>query len=187
MEDERQQRAATLLDDVAYGIEAHFALTLKAGAEDTAAKHAAMFNRRAETPQCFHRPCLGTREFAPISCCCRKARRCRKTGRRRISATATSAGCCTTSTMRRAASRASSAPGWPTACWTCRRARGGQRDVSVLQALDRYFGRMTDRCEAEAPGYSRPKISYALVLSADGAPVDVIDLRVPSGKRPVAR
>jgi len=65
--------------------------------------------------------------------------------------------------------------------------RGGQRDVSVLQALDRYYGRMADRGEAEAPGYSRPKISYALVLSADGAPVDVLDLRVPSGKRLVPR
>lgn len=64
VEEERQQRAATLLVDVAYVIEAHFALTPKAGVEDTTAKHAAMFNRRAETGQCFHRPCLGTREFA---------------------------------------------------------------------------------------------------------------------------
>ena len=29
---------------------------------DDPAKHIAMFNRRAETGQCFHRPCLGTRE-----------------------------------------------------------------------------------------------------------------------------
>jgi CRISPR-associated protein Cas5d len=58
----RQQRAANLLIDVAYVIEAHFDLTAKAG-EDTAAKHLSMFNRRAESGQCFHRPCLGTREF----------------------------------------------------------------------------------------------------------------------------
>jgi CRISPR-associated protein Cas5d len=64
MEEERQQRAATLLVDVAYVIEAHFTLTARAGAEDTPAKHAAMFNRRAALGQCFHRPCLGTREFA---------------------------------------------------------------------------------------------------------------------------
>jgi len=64
MEDNRQQRAATLLVDVAYVIEAHFTLTPRAGAEDTPAKHIAMFNRRAATGQCFHRPCLGTREFA---------------------------------------------------------------------------------------------------------------------------
>ena len=62
VEDERQQRAATLLRDVAYVIEAHFELTDKAG-DDTGAKHLAMFNRRAEAGQCFHRPCLGTREF----------------------------------------------------------------------------------------------------------------------------
>ena len=63
MEDNRQQRAATILIDVAYVIEAHFDLTDKATAEDSAAKHASMFNRRAAAGQCFHRPCLGTREF----------------------------------------------------------------------------------------------------------------------------
>jgi len=64
VEDNRQQRATTLLVDVAYVIEAHFDLTAKAGTEDTPAKHIAMFNRRAAAGQCFHRPCLGTREFA---------------------------------------------------------------------------------------------------------------------------
>jgi CRISPR-associated protein Cas5d len=64
MEDNRQQRAATLLVGVDYVIEAHFELTAKAGADDTPAKHASMFNRRAASGQCFHRPCLGTREFA---------------------------------------------------------------------------------------------------------------------------
>jgi CRISPR-associated protein Cas5d len=60
----RAQRASTLLRHVAYVIEAHFTLTAKAGAEDNEAKHVSMFNRRAATGQCFHRPCLGTREFA---------------------------------------------------------------------------------------------------------------------------
>jgi CRISPR-associated protein Cas5d len=59
----RQQRAAMVLEDVAYAIEARFTLTDKATAEDTPAKHISMFNRRAETGQCFHQPCLGTREF----------------------------------------------------------------------------------------------------------------------------
>ena len=60
--DERQQRATTLLVDVGYVIEAHFELTATAGG-DTEAKHLSMFNRRAAAGQCFHRPCLGTREF----------------------------------------------------------------------------------------------------------------------------
>lgn len=64
IEDDRQQRAATLLRDVAYVIEAHFVLTAAAGSDDTEAKHIAMFNRRASRGQCFHRPYLGTREFA---------------------------------------------------------------------------------------------------------------------------
>jgi CRISPR-associated protein Cas5d len=64
VDEDRQQRAATVLVDVAYVIEAHFDLTAKANSDDTPAKHIAMFNRRAESGQCFHRPCLGTREFS---------------------------------------------------------------------------------------------------------------------------
>ena len=64
IEDDRQQRATTLLRDVGYVIEAHFVLTAAAGEEDTEAKFAAMFDRRASAGQCFHRPYLGTREFA---------------------------------------------------------------------------------------------------------------------------
>jgi CRISPR-associated protein Cas5d len=61
---DRQQRAATILVDVAYVIEAHFEMTAKAGPDDTPAKHYEMFTRRARIGQCFHQPCLGTREFA---------------------------------------------------------------------------------------------------------------------------
>lgn len=59
----RQQRASTLLRDVAYVIHAHFELTDKAGADDTEGKHLDIFNRRARKGQFFHMPCLGTREF----------------------------------------------------------------------------------------------------------------------------
>jgi CRISPR-associated protein Cas5d len=60
---DRQQRASLVLREVAYVIEAHFEMTNRAGPEDTPAKHAAMAARRAAQGQCFHRPCLGTREF----------------------------------------------------------------------------------------------------------------------------
>ena len=63
VDENRQQRAATILVDVAYVIEAHFELTDRAGPDDTAGKHLAMFQRRAEQGQSFHRPCMGTREF----------------------------------------------------------------------------------------------------------------------------
>lgn len=67
----RQQRAATLLRDVAYLIEAHFEIIdfrfEKGGpnlpAKDCEGKHLDMFNRRARAGQCFHQPCLGNREF----------------------------------------------------------------------------------------------------------------------------
>ena len=64
VEDERQQRASTVLTDVAYVIEAHFEPTAKAGADGNEGKHLDTFNRRARRGQCFHQPCLGTREFA---------------------------------------------------------------------------------------------------------------------------
>lgn len=63
IEDARQQRAATVLADVAYVIEAEFEMTAKAGPDDNPAKHIDTFRRRAEKGQCFHQPCLGTREF----------------------------------------------------------------------------------------------------------------------------
>jgi len=64
VEDARQQRAATVLVDVAYVIEAHFDMTARAGPDDNPAKHLDTFNRRARKGQCFHQPSLGTREFA---------------------------------------------------------------------------------------------------------------------------
>lgn len=63
VDEDRQQRAATVLVDVEYVIEAHFELTAKAGGEDNEGKHLDTFNRRARKGQCFHQPCLGAREF----------------------------------------------------------------------------------------------------------------------------
>lgn len=63
VDEDRQQRAATLLREVAYVIEAHFELTGKADADDSEGKHLDIFNRRARKGQCFQAPCLGVREF----------------------------------------------------------------------------------------------------------------------------
>lgn len=61
--EERQQRAALVLRDVEYVIEAHFDLTDKAGEGDNAGKHCDIFTRRARTGQCHMRPYFGCREF----------------------------------------------------------------------------------------------------------------------------
>lgn len=63
IEDDRQQRAATILRDVGYVIRAHFDLSAKAGTDDSVGKHLDIFNRRARKGQTFHAPCMGTREF----------------------------------------------------------------------------------------------------------------------------
>lgn len=60
----RQQRAALVLRDVSYVIEAHFEMTDKAGADDDPKKHYNIALRRMRKGQCYHQPYLGTREFA---------------------------------------------------------------------------------------------------------------------------
>lgn len=87
VEDYRQQRAGLFLRDVRYRIHAYFDFIppekrkanhpaspefladseeegLNARADEKEAKYAAMFERRANKGQCFHRPYLGCREFA---------------------------------------------------------------------------------------------------------------------------
>ncbi len=59
VEEHRQQRAAMLLRDVRYRIEAHF----DSLNDEAPGKHLDMFNRRARKGQCFHQPYLGCREF----------------------------------------------------------------------------------------------------------------------------
>jgi CRISPR-associated protein Cas5d len=61
IEDDRQQRAASILRDVGYVIHARFEII---SGEPNVAKHLDQFNRRARNGQCFHRPYLGCREFA---------------------------------------------------------------------------------------------------------------------------
>lgn len=61
-DDDRQLRHSLMLKDVAYVIEAQ--IHLQPGAKDPIEKYRAMFRRRLEKGQCFHRPYLGTRECA---------------------------------------------------------------------------------------------------------------------------
>jgi CRISPR-associated protein Cas5d len=61
IEDKRQQRAALVLRDIVYVIEAHFELTN--GQDNNSAKHKEIFERRASKGQCFHQPYFGCREF----------------------------------------------------------------------------------------------------------------------------
>lgn len=61
IEEDRQQRAAIVLCDVDYLIEAHFEFT--SGEDNNPGKHLDTFRRRAERGQYFHCPYLGCREF----------------------------------------------------------------------------------------------------------------------------
>jgi CRISPR-associated protein Cas5d len=61
--DDRQQRAAMVLKNVDYVIEAHFEMTAEAGEDDTVEKHYNIALRRLRKGQHYHAPYLGTREF----------------------------------------------------------------------------------------------------------------------------
>lgn len=68
VEDHRQQRAARILRDVRYGIEAHVEVLDATERDGTVlghpeAKHLEVFKRRAGKGQYFHHPYLGCREF----------------------------------------------------------------------------------------------------------------------------
>ena len=63
-DEQRQQRASLLLKDVRYRIHGEFTMTERAGPQDSAAKFADMFRRRAKKGQCFNQPYLGCREFS---------------------------------------------------------------------------------------------------------------------------
>lgn len=66
VDEDRQQRAATLLKNVAYVIEAEVQLTAKGRADTTelVTKHLEIARRRAARGQYVHHPYLGTRECA---------------------------------------------------------------------------------------------------------------------------
>jgi CRISPR-associated protein Cas5d len=89
VEDNRQQRATTLLVNVAYVVEAHFEMTDKAEPHDTPAKHITS-----------SRPTFG---------CLARTTRCPEACFPKINATEISAGCSTISTLPTIAARASSA------------------------------------------------------------------------------
>lgn len=61
--DIRQQRAALLLRDVRYVIEAHFDLTAQAAPGDNPGKFQDIVKRRIKKGQFYHQPCFGCREF----------------------------------------------------------------------------------------------------------------------------
>jgi CRISPR-associated protein Cas5d len=74
IEDERQQRASLVLQNVAYVIEAHFDVldrrmergSPEAALNEITGKHLDIFKRRARAGQHFHHPYFGCREF-PVS------------------------------------------------------------------------------------------------------------------------
>ena len=61
-EEDRAQRHTLALRDAAYLISAE--MVVQPGVPYPAKKYQAMFRRRIEQGQCFHRPSLGCREFA---------------------------------------------------------------------------------------------------------------------------
>jgi len=60
---------------------------------------------------------------------------------------------------------------------------GTDRRFGLLEALVAYYQRMKD---AEPPGWTREKFGWCVIIDAQGDPVDCLDLRDVSGRKPVA-
>lgn len=71
-----QQRAAMVLRDVEYVIEAHFVMTDNATPSDNAGKFQDIMKRRLEKGQCFHTPYFGCREFSAHFASCTEVPPC---------------------------------------------------------------------------------------------------------------
>lgn len=59
--------------------------------------------------------------------------------------------------------------------------------MTVLQALNHYYGRMAERGDADPPGYSRKSIELCLWLNPDGTIAKVEDLNDYTKKKPQPR
>ena len=108
------QRAALILQDVHYVIEAHFEMTDRAAPGDNPGKFQDIVTRRMERGQCYHTPYLGCREFPAYF---RRSPPLRKAGSWVL--------CCMTwiTPIRPVSRLCSSGPGSRTACSTRRTAR----------------------------------------------------------------
>ncbi len=73
-----QQRAAMVLRDVHYVIDAHFEMTDKAATGDNPGKFQDIIKRRLERGQCYSMPYFGTREFPAQFCRCTELPPCPK-------------------------------------------------------------------------------------------------------------
>lgn len=71
-----QQRAALMLRDVHYVIEAHFEMTEKATPADNPGKFQDIVKRRILKGQFYHQPCFGCREFPAQFCLCKELPPC---------------------------------------------------------------------------------------------------------------
>lgn len=54
----------------------------------------------------------------------------------------------------------------------------------ILSALNDYYQRLAVEDKVPVPGFSSEKISFCLVFSRDGKPLQIVDLRDTSGKKP---
>jgi CRISPR-associated protein Csd1 len=54
----------------------------------------------------------------------------------------------------------------------------------ILSALNDYYQRLAEEEKVPLPGFSSEKVSFCLVFSQDGKPLQIVDLRDTSGKKP---
>ena len=185
VDEDRQQRAATVLVDVAYVVEARFEITAKAGPGDNEGKHLDLFNRHARKGQCFQQPCLGTREFPARF---RLIEAGQQPCRRAIDETR-DLGFMLYDIDHGGVIGVSAILSRPAGHWRHARAGPGSAGDLAMSALASLGVRAYERLpNAPAFGYSTERIGFLVSLNADGSPAGPpIDLREGEGKRKAPR
>ena len=175
-----QQRAAMVLRDVHYVIDAHFDMTDAAAPGDNPGKFQDMIKRRLEKGQCYSMPYFGTREFPAQFRRCTELPPCpdELKGTRDLGWMLWDLDYSDPANITPKFFRASLVDGVMTV--PPPNSGGGER--MILQALTRYYEDLLSRGEIAAPGWAPAKISLALYINENGELTQIVPTMVEGTK-----
>ncbi len=182
--DDIQQRAALLLRDVQYVIEAHFDMTSQAAPGDNPGKFQDIVKRRIKKGQFYHQPCFGCREFPAHFRWCEELPPCPKEllGERDLGWILYDMDYTNPEDIRPQFFRAPCGTG----CWRYPPGKVG-RCGDDTQALTAYYQSLVEAGKIDALGWdirSNVATSCASVPTASSAPSSTFEIKVSKGKRP---
>ena len=176
-----QQRAAMVLRDVHYVIDAHFDMTDAAAPGDNPGKFQDIIKRRLEKGQCYSMPYFGTREFPAQFRRCTELPPCpdELKGTRDLGWMLWDLDYSDPADITPKFFFPREPYRWCDDCSAAEQ-QGGER--MILQALTRYYEDLLSRGEIAAPGWAPAKISLALYINENGELTQIVPTMVEGTK-----